>query len=474
MRAGTASGASKCKRGILVLLSHELELIRTVFFFVFVALLFPSQRFWFRRALRWVDRYCSPVWRRIARGCLFAFLGVVIASLINHLAFHFVPRSVLGGWIDGAVQIWLFTAFFAFLALKAVHGLERVWSGVSQRQEPKRQSDSPAQHEYEMDAHLRARPSPNPGERVGHPAGDVAVHPANGAGPTLHHRRAFFKYLAYAAGSAPFIAGVYGFSEERTAFTVRRVEMAIPGLDNSLDGLRIAQLSDIHIGEFMPRDEIRRAVDMANALRPDLSVVTGDFITDSYDPLEDCIAELSRLRSPLGVWGCNGNHEHYADAEEESQILFSRYGMRLLRHQAVPVSWRGGNLNLIGVDYQRERLKSGELAPMLVGVDELVRRDMPNILLSHNPNSFPRAAEMGIQLSLAGHTHGGQIKVEIVDHSISPARFMTRYIAGLYGRQGDGGRSYLYVNRGLGTIAVPARIGVPPEITLITLRSRNG
>jgi hypothetical protein len=122
---------------------------------------------------------------------------------------------------------------------------------------------------------------------------------------------------------------------------------------------------------------------------------------------------------------------------------------------------------------------------------------MPNILLSHNPNSFPRAAELGIELSLAGHTHGGQIQVEILDHRLSPARFITDYIAGLYQRplfapapvgrvsaESSAARSLaaslftasspmarIYVNRGLGTVGAPVRLGVPPEISLIVLRT---
>ena len=129
---------------------------------------------------------------------------------------------------------------------------------------------------------------------------------------------------------------------------------------------------------------------------------------------------------------------------------------------------------------------------------QLVRGDMPNILLSHNPNSFPRAAELGIELSLAGHTHGGQIQVEILDHRLSPARFITDYIAGLYQRPlfassldvpnarmegySEAPQSFarlqtcrialasIYVNRGLGTVGAPVRLGVPPEISLLILR----
>ena len=104
--------------------------------------------------------------------------------------------------------------------------------------------------------------------------------------------------------------------------------------------------------------------------------------------------------------------------------------MKLLRYENAQIAFRGAQFNLIGVDYQRERTVSGQKQEMLANLDSLVRRDMPNILLSHNPNTFNRAAELGIELSLAGHTHGGQIQVEILDHRLSPARFITDYIAG--------------------------------------------
>jgi predicted MPP superfamily phosphohydrolase len=115
-----------------------------------------------------------------------------------------------------------------------------------------------------------------------------------------------------------------------------------------------------------------------------------------------------------------------------------------------------------------------------------VRGDILNIQLSHNPNSFPRAAELGIELMLTGHTHGGQVRVEILDHDFSPAHFMTPYVAGLYKRplgcdstvtdqeisaaSSPAPAALVYVNRGLGTIGAPIRIGVPPEISLLTLR----
>ena len=159
--------------------------------------------------------------------------------------------------------------------------------------------------------------------------------------------------------------------------------------------------------------------------------------------------------------------------------------MTLLRQENVQIERGGQKFNLIGVDYQRDHMTPNrQRGPMLQEIEHLVSREMPNILLSHNPNSFRRAADLGIELSLAGHTHGGQVKVEIVDHNITPARLITDFVAGLYhlpmrngsapltGSNGHSAKSaFLYVNRGLGTFGMPVRLGVPPEITLLTLRT---
>jgi predicted MPP superfamily phosphohydrolase len=311
------------------------------------------------------------------------------------------------------------------------------------------------------------------------------LHSGTAAGGFSSSRRTFFQYAAAFAGSFPFLAATYGFAAGRLRYSVVRVDVPIANLPRELDGLRIAQLSDIHIGDYMPPNEIARAVDMANALNPDISFVTGDFVSGEGDPLDVCITELSRLRAPLGVWGCNGNHEIYAGVEDDAERLFREKGMRLLRARNEIVERNGARFNLIGVDYQRDHMVRSEdvrPGPMLQEIESLVRRDMPNVLLSHNPNSFHRAAELGIELSLAGHTHGGQVKVEIVDHDITPARLISPFVAGLYrlpmsgNGHADGNGSQksalaaLYVNRGLGTFGFPVRIGVPPEITLLTLR----
>ena len=365
--------------------------------------------------------------------------AALLATLLDPLLGHGISRLSLGGFNLGkslatVARLWLVASFFGFLAVESVGAVEWVTNAAAAR------------------LHSGAT--------------------ADGFSPS---RRTFFQYAGVLAGGFPILAATYGFAAERLRYTIERVDVPIANLPPELDGLRIAQLSDIHIGDYMPPREIARAVDMANSLQPDISFVTGDFVNGEGDPLDACITELSRLRAPLGVWGCNGNHEIYAGVEDEAERLFREKGMRLLRAASAVVEHNGGRFNLLGVDYQRDHMVSGEHTKpelMLREIETLVRRDMPNILLSHNPNSFHRAAELGIELSLAGHTHGGQIKFEIVDHSISPARLITPFVAGLYRLPMDGGpgRSALYVNRGLGTLGFPVRIGVPPEITLLTLR----
>jgi uncharacterized protein len=410
-----------------------------LYFALFLLVVYAVQRFWFMRAWSWIASFSNANWRFGLHFGLIALAATLLASLLDPLVGHRISRLSLGGinlgkGLSTLSRLWLVTSFFGFLAVESVGAIEWVTNVAA-----------------------RLRPG--------------AV--AGGYSPS---RRTFFQYAAILAGGFPFLAATYGFAAGRLAYTIERVNVPVANLPPELDGLRIAQLSDIHIGDYMPPHEIRRAVDMANGLRPDISFVTGDFVSSEGDPLDVCISELSRLRAPLGVWGCNGNHEIYAGVEDEAERLFREKGMRLLRARSEVIEHNGGRFNLMGVDYQRDHMVSGErTGPLLQDIEALIRRDMTNVLLSHNPNSFHRAAELGIELSLAGHTHGGQVKFEIVDHSVSPARLITPFVAGLYRlpipMNGHGSqKAALYVNRGLGTFGFPVRIGVPPEITLLTLR----
>jgi predicted MPP superfamily phosphohydrolase len=430
--------------------SLALILSRVLFFALFLLAVYAVQRFWFMRAWTWIASFSNSNWRFGLHAGLIALAATLLATLLDPLFGHGISRILdslslgslnLGKSLTTLARLWLVASFFGFLAVQSVGAVEWVTNVAAAR-----------------------------------------LYPQAATGGFSSSRRKFFQYAAVLAGGFPFLAATYGFAAGRLRYKIERVDVPVANLPPELDGLRIAQLSDIHIGDYMPPLEIRRAVEMANSLQPDISFVTGDFVSSEGDPLDVCINELSRLCAPLGVWGCNGNHEIYAGVEDDAERLFHEKGMRLLRARNEIIEHNGARFNLIGVDYQRDRMTRSEgerPGPMLTEIESLIRRDMPNILLSHNPNSFHRAAELGIELSFAGHTHGGQVKVEIVDHSVSPARLISPFVAGLYhlpipGASSTNGhvsqKAALYVNRGLGTFGFPVRIGVPPEITLLRLR----
>jgi predicted MPP superfamily phosphohydrolase len=410
---------------------------------VILALTPPVQSFWFVQAWHVINTVAWPGPRALLQGLLVTAALVVLAAALDLLRVRVLPRRMFGPWGRATVRLWLIASCLSCLAITAVESLE--WFS-------------------------RPAMAALPVAQWAH------VEPA---------RHTVVRYAVWLAGGLPFLAAVYGATAGRLWYRIVTVDVPLPHLPSGLDGLRIVQLSDIHIGDFMSRAAIRRAVDISNAVQPDLAVLTGDLISTEHDPLEDCIMELSRLRAPLGVWGCHGNHERWSGVEAQGQTLFARYGMHILRQQCVELSWGGAHFNLIGVDDQRERAQPGEPSSLLCDIEGMVRPDIPNILLSHNPDTFPRAAAMGIELSLAGHTHGGQIRVSIGNHQWSPARLMTPFAVGLY-RLPCGPAAppthaaaavrpqksaFLYVNPGLGTFALPLRLGMPPEITVLTLRA---
>jgi predicted MPP superfamily phosphohydrolase len=272
-------------------------------------------------------------------------------------------------------------------------------------------------------------------------------------------RRAFLRTSQVALLAAPPLITGYGIFIERLNLHLREQDLKFPDLPKELDGLRMVQLTDIHLSPFLSERELARAVDMANGTRADLALVTGDLITTAKDPLDACLSQLSRLRAPAGVFGCLGNHEIYADAEDYAEEHGARLGIRFLRSRAERLKFGAATLNPAGVDYQSSK------KPYLVGTDRLVTPDGFNVLLSHNPDVFPVAARQGYNLTIAGHTHGGQVRVEILRQDLNIGRFFTPYVDGLY-RMGG---AAIFVSRGIGTIGLPARIGAPPEVNLLRL-----
>ena len=280
-------------------------------------------------------------------------------------------------------------------------------------------------------------------------------------------RRVFLSRSAALVTGAPFVAGAYGMFYGRLNLEITTPRLRLPRAPKAFRGFRIAQLSDIHIGPFMTAEQIRKFVAITNARRPHLIVLTGDFVTFDPETRQAAVAALSGLRAPFGVYGCLGNHDAWTGVEDSITALFADAHIRILRQEAVAIEQAGESFQLIGVDFQtRRRFGPSHTVPQFLdGVDKLMAPGRLNILLSHNPDTFDRAAELGVDLSLAGHTHGGQAALEFISPELAPSRLVTPYVAGLF--QKPGGQ--LYVNRGIGTIAVPIRIGAPPEISVFEI-----
>ena len=345
--------------------------------------------------LRWV----------VFAGTMFSSLSLMGGFLLRFARVNrlFPPWWV--GWGRGAVFIWAFMSFFLVVAVL----ISRWW--------------------------LQVRPEHSPARRT-----------------YLHTTRAALLWT-------PAIVTGYGVFVERVNLSLREQDLMFPDLPKDLDGLRLVQLSDIHLSPFLSERVLARAVDMANETRSHLALVTGDLISTALDPLDACLRQLSRLRADAGIFGCMGNHEIYANAEDYVEKHGARMGHHYLRKRAEPLKFGQATLNFAGVDYQQSR------KPYLVGAEKMVAPDAFNVLLSHNPDVFPVAAKQGYQLTIAGHTHGGQVRVEILRADLNFARFFTPYVDGLYRRDG----AAVFVSRGIGTIGLPARLGAPPEVNLLRL-----
>jgi predicted MPP superfamily phosphohydrolase len=275
-------------------------------------------------------------------------------------------------------------------------------------------------------------------------------------------RRRALQVAGNLAMAAPAAAVGYGAFIERLDFRVREIDLPVPGLGRDLENLRILHVSDIHLSEFLSEKQLARVIDAGLELRPHVAAVTGDLISTHGDPLDACIRQVARLRTDAGIFGCMGNHEVYAGALDYAEQAGARAGIRFLRSGAIPLEFGSSVLNLVGVDYQRKSEKDRYLR----GAERFIHPGATNVLLSHNPDVFPVAANQGYNLLLAGHTHGGQVTVEILDRAINPARFFTPYVYGIYRSE----TAAAYVTRGIGTIGIPMRIGAPPEIVLLRLR----
>jgi len=253
----------------------------------------------------------------------------------------------------------------------------------------------------------------------------------------------------------------WGYTHGHRRLRVTQLDVPMADLPPELDGLRIVHITDLHLGPTAHRDSLREALDQVNALEPDLICVTGDVIDSRSTDLEHWVPELSRLRARHGVFAVLGNHDAYAGSDRVAAALRASTSWRLLRDEVATLEIDGARLHLIGLEDHR----APRSAAILLDLRAEVRAGEPCMLLVHQPALFPAAARLSVPLTLAGHTHGGQVALPGVPVVNTARILMTRFDAGTFAC----GDAVLHVNMGLGTSGQRVRIAAPREITVVTL-----
>ena len=386
-----------------------------------------------------------------------AGLGAMIAARAAERALGAPTAAVIGVWAS-TIEISIVVSFALLLLVDGVRGVFALvgWlrrARAKQRTRPSTDADAPVEA---CDA-LSLEPS---AEATATVIADVPQSSALAAQPALARREFVLRAatgtaLALGAGSA-FYGAFFGRHDYRT----ETVPVRIPGLPRTLDGFTIVQISDIHFGVYARGDEVRVASELIRRARPDLVVITGDIIDhdDAYSPYLGQLIERITGAARHGTVVIPGNHDYYAGIDRVLATARSA-GAKVLLNEGRVIGDAGGGFALLGVDDIWRRREGG--GPDLDRAIATVPRDLPRILLCHNPAFFPEAAGK-IALQLSGHTHGGQVNVgpRLADYVLPFG-----YVAGLY----DRADSQLYVNRGFGTAGPPTRVGSPPEITRIVL-----
>lgn len=276
-------------------------------------------------------------------------------------------------------------------------------------------------------------------------------------------RRVILKTGLYGLSTYAFAGSAYGLLE-RNQLEINERRLPIPNLPEGLRGFSIGFICDVHSGIFMSREDMVEYAQIVASMDTDLVVIPGDFVTSQIREIYPFVEAFGDLRAPHGVYGCLGNHEFFADRSGDYLTReLEQGGIHILRNESTLIKVNGTSLNLIGVDDIRRTMNPQQVIDQsLTHVDP----DAPKILLCHKPYYFETFASRNIDLTLAGHTHGGQIVfARFGSTNISPASLASKYVWGLYEQD----NSKMYVTRGVGVIGVPFRVNCPPEITKIVL-----
>jgi predicted MPP superfamily phosphohydrolase len=296
--------------------------------------------------------------------------------------------------------------------------------------------------------------------------------------PYFEGRRKFISQIALGLASIPFISILYGITKGKYNYKIHRVALKFKDLPEAFDGLTITQISDLHVGSFDDEAAVKRGIDLVNAQKSDLLFFTGDLVNNHANEMEGWMPLFKQLNAPMGKYSILGNHDYgdYVNWESDDakqknldrlKEIHKELGFKLLLNEHTAIEKSGQQFSLIGVENWGSGgfAKYGDLEKALSGVND----DSFKILLSHDPSHWEAQTldhPKHVHLTLSGHTHGMQFGVEIAGIKWSPVKYRYPRWAGLYEEK----NKYLYVNRGIGFIGFPGRVGIWPEITVITLQ----
>ena len=421
---------------------------RIVFFLLIAAVFFLMDLYVFQ-AVRNLSRSLSETTQRVITTAYWSLTGI---SLVTYIVMQLLPPDALGrstrSLIWAAVLIPYFSKLFAVIFL-FIDDLGRFFRWV-------------VSLFYRPDV----REAADDATRSTMPATDVIP------------RSEFLMKTALIASAVPLVGFSYGIISGAHDYRIRRIRLALKDLPSGFEGMKIAQLSDIHSGSFFNKTAVKGGVEMLLREKPDMVFFTGDLVNNTADEVQDYITIFDKVKAPMGVYSTLGNHDYgdyveWGSLQAKQQNLNNlvaahrQLGWNLMLDENRIIEQNGDKIALIGIQNWGAGArwpKYGDLAKAYKGTE-----DYPvKLLLSHDPSHWDaqvRPKFPDIDAMFAGHTHGMQFGVEVGDIKWSPSQYVYKQWAGLY-KEGD---QQLYVNRGYGYLGYPGRIGILPEITIFEL-----
>jgi predicted MPP superfamily phosphohydrolase len=297
--------------------------------------------------------------------------------------------------------------------------------------------------------------------------------------PNSISRKDFLKKAGVVAAAIPFGTLLFGMMKSAYDYTIKREKLNINHLPNAFKGLKIVQISDLHVGSFLDDEPLKKAVNLINEQQPDIIFFTGDLVNDITEEALPFIDVLQKLTAPMGVYSILGNHDYgdyfyqKDDLEGKQHNLelmkkvHQKLGWKLLLNENVVLEKNNERLAILGVENWGAGGRFPKYGDLDLAKNGLLPTDI-KLLLSHDPSHWEAKIlpeHNDIAATFSGHTHGMQFGIEIPNFKWSPSQYIYNQWAGLY----TSNQQHLYVNRGLGFIGYPGRVGILPEITVFEL-----